>query len=155
MKQLNIIAAVADNYAIGLSGKIPWHLPEDLRLFRTLTMGHAVIMGRRTFESLGRPLPNRTNIVISRDSVFNDVQTTRSIEDAITLAHKYHQNAFIIGGAQLYAQALDVADNLYISHIHQMPNADTFFPRVDFSTYDLLVERAFNGFTVKQYGRQK
>lgn len=133
-KIISIIAAVSDNWAIGRGGDMPWHLSEDLRYFKRVTSGNTVIMGRRTWESIGcRPLPNRQNIVISRTmNPVDGVQVAGSIDEAVGLA--VSQEVFIIGGGSIYAGAAAKADKLYLTEVHKdIPDADTFFPKVDFS----------------------
>ena len=119
------IAALDPDRVIGRAGRIPWHLPDDLRLFRQLTTGHTVIMGRRTYESLGKPLPGRNNIVISRSG--------EKLEEVLAAINDQTE-VFIIGGAQIYRQTMPMADRLYITHV-QAPlppeGADVFFPPID------------------------
>jgi len=118
-----------------------WHIKEDMRFFRTTTSGHAVIMGRKTFESLGsRPLPKRTNIVITRgDRMFEGALTAHSLEEAIALAGD-DEEIFIIGGAQIYAEALGVADRMYITHVGRDYEGDTSFPEIDYDQWKLIAE---------------
>jgi dihydrofolate reductase len=131
---LVLIAAVARNGVIGRDGVMPWHLPQDLRHFRELTLGHTVVMGRRTWESLApkfRPLPRRRNIVVSRDANYPAAGATlaSSLTDAIALARQNAgQRVFLIGGAQLYAQALPLADELELTELHADVAGDTVFP---------------------------
>lgn len=138
MKNLSIIAAVARGNAIGRNGGLLCHLPADLRRFKNLTTGHPVIMGRRTFESLpGGALPNRRNIVISRNPAFTaeGAEVTRSIEDALWLV-KEEEEAFVIGGEQIYRALLPMASRLYITHVHaSFPGADAFFPEVNWNEW--------------------
>lgn len=126
-----IIAAVADDGAIGKGGSLPWYLPEDLRHFKEVTMGHALVMGRKTFESIGRALPGRMNIVLSR-SGFEAEGTVpaASLDEAFRIAEEAgHEKCFIIGGALVYEQALPLADRLDITRVHvTVPDADAFFP---------------------------
>lgn len=141
-----MIAAVADNGAIGVRGGMPWHIGEDLKYFKRVTMGCPVIMGRATFESLGRPLPGRTNIVLSRSrSDFPEgvvcVQTPQEAlheaEKALTASGggceaEQEGRCFVIGGGKVYAQMMDDADRLYLTHVHTVvEDADAFFPEVD------------------------
>ncbi len=132
----SIIAAVARGGVIGGGNTLLWHISEDLRRFKAITDGHAVIMGRLTFESLGRPLPNRTNIVITRNGEFRAEGCLRaeSIEQAIEMAGP-EQEAFIIGGGQIYRQAMPLADRLYITYVDAEYEGDTFFPQVDTSVW--------------------
>ena len=130
-----IIAAVADNGAIGVRGGMPWHISEDLKYFKRVTMGCPVIMGRTTFESLGKPLPGRLNIVLSRSrgDFPEGVVCVQSAEEAFREAGRTGvEQCFIIGGAKVYAQLLDCADMLYLTRVHTMVgDADAFFPRID------------------------
>ena len=137
-----IIVAIADNNAIGRDNALLWHISEDLKFFRRTTSGHAVIMGRKTYESIGRPLPKRTNIVVSRGSDAPvGTLLAGSLEEAFNLAEAAVQAMteapqparwFVIGGGQIYAQALELADRLVVTHVHTViENADTFFPDID------------------------
>ena len=125
---LSIIVAVADNGIIGHQNQLPWHLPEDLRQFRSLTEGHSVIMGRKTFESIGRPLPKRRNIVLSRQTTqFAGCDHATSLEKAIAQSPKTNQ-LFVIGGAELYQRALTMATTVYLTRVHRQPIGDVTFP---------------------------
>ena len=129
-----IIVAIADNNAIGKDNALLWHISEDLKFFRRTTMGCPVIMGRKTFESIGRALPGRVNIVISRGfSTGEDVDVVGSLEEAFQVAESTNlEKCFVMGGGQIYAQALDVADRLVVTHVHTViEDADTFFPPID------------------------
>lgn len=141
---VSIIVAIAQNGTIGDKNALLWHIKEDMRFFRTTTSGHAVVMGRKTFESLGsRPLPKRTNIVITRaDRTFEGVLTAHSLEEAIALAGD-DEEIFVIGGAQIYAEALDVADRMYITHVEHDYEGDTSFPAIDFSKWQLTNEERY------------
>ncbi len=124
--KLALIVAVARNRVIGMGGKLPWHISEDLKRFKRLTTGHTVLMGRRTFASIGRPLPNRRNVVIS-STPQPGVETYRSISEALE-SLKGEEKVFVIGGGQLYACLLDSADELYLTLVDQGVEGDTFFP---------------------------
>jgi dihydrofolate reductase len=129
--RISMIAAVAENLAIGKNNTLLWHIPEDLKRFRDITRGHAIVMGSRTFESLGRPLPQRTNVVIAKNESYQapGCIVAHSLDDAITEAAKVEQNEiFIIGGGSIYTQFLPRADKLYITKVHREFDADTFFP---------------------------
>ncbi|VBB45640.1 Dihydrofolate reductase [uncultured Paludibacter sp.] len=135
MPKVSIIVAVADNYAIGKNNKLPWHLPADLKRFKELTTGHAVVMGKRTFESLPNgPLPNRKNIVLTTilEGDFDKYYEATSLRDALELCEKEKQ-VFIIGGASVFKQALDFPDinTMYITWIHASFEADIYFPKFD------------------------
>ena len=138
---VSIIVAIAQNGTIGDKNSLLWHIKEDMRFFRTTTSGHAVIMGRKTFESLGsRPLPKRTNIVITRqDVMFEGALTAHSLEEAIRMADG-DEEIFVIGGAQIYAEALKVADRLYITRVEHDYEGDTSFPEFDLSAWCLVAE---------------
>ena len=124
-----IIAAVGRNRALGKNNDLIWHLPADLKRFKEVTRGHHVIMGRKTYESLGRPLPNRTNIIVSRNPNFKaeGCMVVSSLEEALAEA-KADQNPYILGGAQIYKQALAVADRMDLTLIDEDFEADAFFP---------------------------
>ncbi|MEW5741591.1 MAG: dihydrofolate reductase [Myxococcota bacterium] len=126
---LALVVAMARNRGIGLAGKLPWHLPEDLKRFKALTLGHALIMGRKTHESIGRPLPGRRNIVVTRSGAsFPGCETAGSLLEAMTLARTTDPEPFVIGGAELYAQALPYATRLCITEVDRDVAADTYFP---------------------------
>ena len=131
---ISIIVAISENYAIGKKGDLLCHLPADLKHFKTITSGHTVMMGERTFLSLPKhPLPNRRNIVLTdvKGKTFEGAETVYSIEDLI-LKIEESEEAFVIGGGMVYRQMMDRADKLYITHIHHSwPDADTFFPEID------------------------
>ena len=133
---VSIICAVAANGVIGHQNRLPWMLPADLKRFKALTLGHGVIMGRKTFESLGTPLPGRTNIVVTRRPGLKvcGALTAGSLEQALALAAE-DAEAFVIGGAALYTQALPVADRLYVTEIHQAFDGDTVMPAMDRSAW--------------------
>jgi dihydrofolate reductase len=132
---ISLIAAIGKNNELGKGNDLLWRLPNDQKFFRETTKGHPVIMGRKTFESLGRPLPNRRNIVITRDKTYvrQGVDIVHSLEEAINLAkeEKSDKEIFIIGGAEIYKQAMPLAGRLYITHIEsEHKEADTFFPEI-------------------------
>ncbi|AUI85219.1 diacylglycerol kinase [Vibrio azureus] len=126
---ISMIAAMADNRIIGKDNQMPWHLPADFAWFKRCTMGKPVIMGRKTYESIGRPLPGRLNIVISRDAslVIEGVTTVTSIQQALDAAGEVEE-AMIIGGGAIYTECLPIADKLYITHIEAQIEGDTQFP---------------------------
>jgi len=130
--RIYIVAAIARNGVIGARGKLPWHLPEDLQHFKKLTLGHPVIMGRRTWESLGKPLPGRENIVISRTPGYGaaGASVAASLAAAVALCAG-EPVAFVIGGAEIYAAALPIADGLVLTEIQQDFEGDTRFPQWD------------------------
>ena len=131
---IHLIAAVARNGVIGYNGTMPWHLPADLQHFKALTMGHTIIMGRRTYESIGGPLPGRQNIVISTTlPELAGCSVAASLEEGLALADG--AEIFILGGAMLYQQALPMADQLDLTLIDAAPQGDTWFPAVDRSLF--------------------
>ncbi len=129
--RLSLIVAVAKNRVIGNKNEMPWHLPADFAYFKKITIGHPIIMGRKTFESIGRPLPGRRNIVVSRNPVFraDGVEVVASLELAINACHR--EDAFVIGGATLYAEALPRVDRVYLTEVDAAPDGDTLFPVLD------------------------
>jgi len=132
--RVSILVAVAENGVIGRGGGLPWHLADDLRRFKRLTMGHTILMGRRTWESIGRSLPGRRMIVVSRQVGYRaeGVEVVPSLADAWQLAEAAREEeAFIIGGAELYREALSRADRLYLTRVHARVDGDTVFPPYD------------------------
>lgn len=129
---ISLIVATDEKNGIGKNNQLPWHLPADLKHFKTLTTGHPIIMGRKTFDSIGKALPNRRNIVVSRQRsyVAEGAEVVSSLQDAFDLCRE-ESEAFVIGGAQIFEQALPLADILYLTVIHHQFDADTFFPEID------------------------
>lgn len=127
------MAAIAANNALGKDNQLIWHLPADLKRFKKTTLNHAVIMGRKTYESLGKPLPNRTNILITRDKNYKaeGCVVANSLKEALKAALKVDENPFILGGADIYTQAMPFADKLDITYVHHQFDADVFFPEID------------------------
>lgn len=143
---LTIIAAVAKNKALGKNNDLIWRLPADLKRFKKITLGHHVIMGRKTFESLGKPLPNRTTIIISRNVSYKveGCIVVHTLEAAI-LAAKEDKNPFILGGGEIYKQALLRADILDLTLVHHsFDDADTFFPDIDYNQWIEINREDFN-----------
>ena len=139
---INIIVAVSDNLAIGRAGDMPWHISADLKYFKRTTLGHTVIMGRKTWESIGcRPLKNRRNIVVSSTLEPGDgFDVAGSLKTALEMASG--EEIFIMGGGRLYAQAISVAERLYVTHVHTViEDADTFFPEITTKEW-LLTDRS-------------
>lgn len=133
---VTIIAAIANNNALGINNKLIWHLPEDLKRFKRVTNGHHVIMGRKTFESLGKPLPNRTTIIITRNKNYkaNNCIVVNSLDEALKNA-KQDKNPFILGGAEIYKLAMPIVDKLDLTIVHHEFEADAFFPEIDTSIW--------------------
>lgn len=141
-KQISIIVAIAENYAIGLNNQLLWHIPDDLKRFKRLTSGHTVVMGKRTYESLPkRPLPNRKNLVITDipGEQIDGCTMAYSIEDAIQKMDEKGEN-FVIGGGSVYRQFLPFADRLYVTWVHRSFEADTFFPGIETNAWELVSE---------------
>lgn len=140
LRNISIIVAIAENHAIGKDNRLLWHLSEDLKRFKKLTTGHTMIMGRNTFLSLPNgALPHRRHIVITdrKDELFKGCDMAYSIEEAIELAGD-REECFVIGGGMVYAQFLPRAGKLYLTRVHTSPEADTFFPEIDFTQWTAL-----------------
>lgn len=141
---VSIIVATSLNHAIGKDNQLLWHLPADLKFFKTTTMGCPVIMGRKTFQSIGRTLPGRQNVVITRDKNFNadkqfDLTVVGSIDEALVKLHAENE-VFIIGGGEIYKQSIDSVDTIYITLVHTVIDGDVYFPEIDKSKFDLVWE---------------
>jgi len=140
MIRLAVIVAAAENGVIGRNNALPWHLPQDLRYFKQVTMGKPIVMGRKTFESIGRPLPGRTNIVITRNPDFTaeGVRVVASLDEALRLAEDIAlidsaQELVVIGGAEIYKASIPRADRLYITEVHASIQGDAFLPKIDWA----------------------
>lgn len=128
---ISIVVAISENNAIGKDNKLLWHLPNDLKHFKEITTGHTVIIGRKTFDSVGKPLPNRRNIVISRKNIpIIGCEVVNSIKQAFELC-KDESEVFIVGGAEIYKQSIAFAHIIYLTIVHQIFEADTFFPEIN------------------------
>ena len=137
---ITIIAAASTNNALGKDNDLVWHLPNDFKRFKALTTGHFIIMGRKTFESFPKPLPNRTHVIISNQinySVPNDCILVNSVSKALEICPK-DKEIFIIGGGQIYKQALFFADKIELTRVHTVVDADTFFPEIDENIWKLV-----------------
>ncbi|MCD7060094.1 dihydrofolate reductase [Pelagibacterium xiamenense] len=166
--RISMIAAVAANGVIGSDGAMPWYLPTDFKHYKAVTMGKPLVVGRKTFESIGKPLPGRTNIVVTRSKDFapEGVIVVGTLEDGIAQAKAIAQRdgmdeIFINGGAEIYRQALPLADRLYLTHVALSPEGDTFFPEIAAGDWDVGVceeivagERDTAPFVVKIYDRK-
>lgn len=144
---LSLIVAMAQNNVIGINNSLPWHLPNDLKYFKKVTMGKPIVMGRKTYESIGKPLPGRRNIVITRQEGYTGVgsddaiDVVSSLDQAIELGENIalvegHEEVMVIGGAEIYKQALLKAERLYITHVLAEVKGDAYFPEVDWTLYD-------------------
>jgi len=136
-----MIAAVAENFALGKDNELVWHLPDDFKRFKQLTTNHYIIMGRKTFESFPKPLPNRTHVIITRqqDYTAEGCLVAANLADALALIPK-DENAFVIGGGEIYALALPFTDVIEITKVHARFEADTFFPEIDSKQWKLVSE---------------
>ncbi len=158
---ISIIVAVAENGVIGDRNTLLWHISEDLRRFKRLTTGHPVVMGRKTCESLGRPLPNRRNVVITRSEIqIAGCEVVHSLDEALAL-FPADEEVFVIGGAQIYAEALPIADRLYLTRVGQAYEGDTRFPNWNPAEWRLAASERFEcgaeypyPFTFEVYERQ-
>ena len=152
---VTLLAAVARNGVIGVDGGLPWHLPDELALFKELTLGHVLVMGRRTFESVGRPLPGRTTVVVTRQPGWEAEGAIRagSVGEALALAGSIDEEVFVVGGAQVYADALPVADRLALTFVDAEPEGDTVFPEVDWGEWRVVGRRDGQGWTHVTYER--
>ncbi|KUP06494.1 dihydrofolate reductase [Bacillus coahuilensis p1.1.43] len=137
---ITLIWAMDENGLIGKDNSMPWHLPKDLKHFKTKTTGRTIIMGRKTFESLGKPLPNRKNIVLTRNqhSHIEGCETVHSIEDIIRMNQQSSEEYMVIGGSQIYKEFLPFADKLEVTLIHDTFEGDTYFPTIDWDMFKLI-----------------
>lgn len=132
---INIVVAIASNNAIGKNNKLLWHLPKDLKHFKELTTGHTVIMGRKTFDSVGRPLPNRRNIIVTRQNInIEGCEVVNSLDAALALASG-EAEVDIVGGAEIYRQAMHLTNKIHLTIVHQNFDADTFFPEINYNEW--------------------
>ena len=152
---VTILAAGGRNGVIGVDGGLPWHLPDELKLFKELTLGHVLVMGRRTYESVGRPLPGRTTVVVTRRPDWESEGALRagSVEEALTTASQIDDEVFVVGGAQVYAEALPAADRLALTFVDAEPEGDTMFPEVDWSHWREVARRDGQGWEHVTYER--
>ncbi|MDP6777712.1 MAG: dihydrofolate reductase [Candidatus Latescibacteria bacterium] len=151
-----LIAALTGRRVIGRRGAMPWHISEELKHFRKLTTGHTLIVGRKTFESLGsRTLPRRHTVVVSRTLPDRpDVDVCRTLDEALRQAKTYHTEVFVAGGAEIYRQALPLADALYLSWVKEDHEGDTHFPEIDDKLWEVDREEDFPRFTFVVYRRR-
>jgi dihydrofolate reductase len=143
---ISLVVAAAQNNAIGKDGKLLWHLPNDLRFFKNTTWGMVVVMGRKTFEEVNKPLPGRVNIVITSNSGWqaDDTITANNLPDALEKAVLTNcKEIFIIGGGEIYRQSMDIADTIYITRVHATLEGDTFFPVIDEAKWQLISNEDF------------
>jgi len=147
-KRVVMVAAVADNGVIGLGGDIPWSIPEDLRHFRETTRGHTVLMGRRTFESIGHPLPYRTNVVVTRNPEWTaeGVFVVHDVAEGIERARELDGDVMVIGGGKVYAEAMPYADAQVLTEVHASPAGDTHYPEFDRSQWREVRREPHDGY---------
>lgn len=155
MTTLTLIAAVSHNRMIGRDGALPWTIPADLKRFRALTVGKTLIMGRSTFDSIGRALPGRRNIVVTRQAGWSadGVEVAGSIAEALALAS--NDPVMVIGGGQIYDQTIALADRLRITWVHQAVDGDTRFPPIDLRTWHRISTETHDGYDFSDYVRHK
>ena len=146
-----IIAAIANNGVIGAAGKIPWHISDDLKRFKRLTLGHPIIMGRKTYDSLGKPLPGRRNIVLTRGPAIPGVECFAGLDAALETCQT--ETVFIIGGAELYRQALPLANTLLLTHVHRQVDGDTRFPDFDRNRWQEVAREDYTDYSFVEYRR--
>jgi dihydrofolate reductase len=148
---LSHIVAASENGVIGNHGCLPWRIPEDTKFFKEKTLGHVVIMGRRTFESLSQALPNRLNIVVTRDPSYQakGAVTVREISEALSLAREhrktYGNEVFIVGGGEIYRQTMDQVDRVYLTRIHKTFEGDAFYPDLSLDEFNLVSQQDREG----------
>jgi dihydrofolate reductase len=137
-----IVVAVADNNVIGKDNQLIWHLPADLKHFKSITMGHPMIMGRKTFDSIGKPLPGRTSIIITRQQDFKaeGCIVVNSVQEAIAKARELDDTVCIIGGAEIYKQAMPLVDTIHLTRVHHTFEGDTFFPELQPEDWETVSE---------------
>lgn len=154
---LSIISAIGKNNEIGQGNTLLWNLPADMKHFRETTSGHTVIMGQKTFESIGRPLPNRRNIILTKDENFNNenieiVYSVDELLDLLKVSEDKDNECFVIGGGQIYKLFIDKADKIYITHVDKdFPNADTFFPEIDMDKWIISESVKLNADELNKY----
>ena len=160
MQKISIIVAMSNNNVIGINNTLPWHIPQDLKRFKSLTMGNPIVMGRKTFDSIGRPLPGRKNIVITRneDSIIEGVEIVNSINSLLALI-KDEEHVFVIGGEQIYKIFLDHATHLYVTEVDSDVVGDAHFPKLSTSQWkevgrEKLVSKDNLHFSFVDYIRQ-
>lgn len=142
--KISLIVAVAENGIIGTGGTMPWHITEDFAHFKAVTLGHSVVMGRKTYESIGRPLPRRRNIVITRnaDLRIEGCEMATSLESAVAMCEG-EEEIFVIGGGEIYRQAMPLAHKLYITHVGMRAEGDTRFPEIDSAVWQEVGREEF------------
>jgi dihydrofolate reductase len=148
-----IIAALSNNRVIGNKEKIPWHIPQDLKRFRQLTLRHPVIMGRKTYESIGKTLDNRVNIIVTKNKDFSSrgIIICNSIEEALKKAEKYDDEVYIAGGSSIYHQTISLVDRMELTKVCRFVNGDSFFPEINMDRWNLINEKNFGSYSFLTY----
>ncbi|MEK9612991.1 MAG: dihydrofolate reductase [Flavobacteriaceae bacterium] len=151
-KEITLIAAAAENDALGKDNQLIWHISDDLKRFKRLTQGHAIIMGRKTFESMPKALPNRKNIILTRNKNYSakDAWVVHTVEDALKLTQGDPQ-PFIIGGGEIYSLFMPIADQIELTRVHAPFDADAFFPKIDPSQWELVASEKHSTTTDQPY----
>lgn len=162
---ISVIVAMDEERGIGVDNGLPWHLSQDLKHFKRITMGHHLIMGRKTYQSIGKPLPGRTMIVLTRNPDYEaeGCMVVHSLSDAYEYAElRGEDEVFVIGGASVFEQALDDADRLYLTRVHTRSVSDTYFPDFDLSSWELISQTRYeqnknndHPFTIKYFQRRR
>ncbi len=154
---VTLVAAIARNGVIGADGGIPWHLPDDQRRFKELTIGHVVVMGRVTYESIGRPLPGRTTVVVTRSAGWGagdyGVLVAPSVAAALAIAATIDEEVFVVGGTRVYDEALPFADRLELTWVDAEPEGDAWFPAVDWAAWREVAREEHDGWSAVSYER--
>jgi len=157
---VSLVAAVGSNGVIGRAGGLPWARTGDLAHFKALTLGHVLVMGRRTYESIGRPLPGRTTVVVTRQPGWRadsdggaGVLVCPDVESALARAGEVDPEVFVVGGAEVFRATLPLADRLVLTHVHQAPEGDTWFPAVDWTRWREVGREVHAGFDIATYER--
>ncbi|MGH3386556.1 MAG: dihydrofolate reductase [Nocardioidaceae bacterium] len=155
---VTLVAAVARNGVIGRDGDIPWRLPGEQRRFKEVTLGHVLVMGRRTYDSIGRPLPGRTTVVVTRQPGWRpadgaDVLVATTVDDALARASEVDDEVYVAGGSQIYAEALAHADRLLLTLVDAAPEGDTVFPPVDWNQWAEVTRESHDGWSLVTYER--
>ncbi len=142
---VTLVVAMADNRVIGKDGKMPWHIPAELKHFKEYTMGKPIIMGRKTFDSIGKVLPGRTNIIITRQEDYfkEGALVVSNVKDALKFGQKIEEEVCVIGGATIFTECLPKADRIVLTKIHFQPEGDTFFPEIEESAFKLVSETPY------------
>lgn len=154
-ESLALVAGMTRSGVIGKGNSLPWHISEDLKNFKKLTEGQTVVMGRNTYESIGQPLPGRKNVVISKEVIdIKGADVRASIPEALAKAKSYGRKVFIIGGASVYAQTIDMVDVMYISYMKKEYEGDVYFPKFRESDWEQVSKKEFSKFTFVRYKRK-